>query len=258
MTEEMSLAVFDPIKAVSVDLEKKDAAQEFDHTTPEGEKALRSWVHRVRGHKGDIERVRVATKAVAVEFGRKVDDLARELTITPQRIIDARMKPLDEIEDAKRKAAEAIVEAERVAAEKAEAERIADLKRREAQVAEKEAKIKAAEESANVETAKAEQAEREKHIAESAAQTAREEAEETARVEREATRELIRKNAEIAQANKERDAEVERRRTADESHRKKIHAEIEKALWEFLPGIEASDTTEALIEGKIPHVTINY
>lgn len=254
----MNLAVFDPIRTAGAELLRKDVTQEFDHTTPEGEKALRSWVHRLRGYKGDIEKCRKGAKATAIEYGRKVDDMARELTIMPVRLIAERMKPLDEIEAAKRAAAEAIIETERVAAEKAEADRLADLKRREDEVARKEVKQKAAEDAANAEQREGERVEREKRIATYAAESAREEAERKAKAEadeRERGRVLA---IQMEQDEKERVATLEAERIADESHRKKIHAEIKGELWEFLPGELADKTTEALIAGKIPHVKILY
>lgn len=262
-TETMSLTVFDPITATGADLLKKDAAQEFDHTTPEGEKALRSWVHRLRGYKGDIEKCRKAAKASAIEFGRKVDDIARELTIMPVRLITARMKPLDEIEAKKRAEAEAKIEAERLEAERIEAERLADLKRREDEVARKEVEQKAAEEAANAEQREAERMQRERRIAESAAQTAREETEEKARVERETERERIRKDAEAAQAEKNKLDEIERKRVMDKAHRAQIEREALAVIGRIV-GVN-SDPVEisirllaAIIDGDIPNITINY
>lgn len=252
MSKEVSLAVFDPVKAVSADLETKDAVQEFDHTTPEGEKALRSWVHRVRLHKGTIEKVRVATKAGALEFGHKVDDLARELTLSPQKIIDARMKPLDEIEDAKRKAAEAIVEAERLEKERIEAEEKAELERREAEVARKEAELKAKEDAADAEQRDVERVEREEGIADEAADNARKEAEEKAERERLAA-------IAAAEAETDRLAEVERKRIANEAHRENVEAEIFSELETLLEDShKASDVLQHLRSGYVPHVTINY
>ena len=122
MTEEsMTLTVFDPLAAMVAEIVKKDDAQNFDHTTEEGEIALRSWVHKIRGGKGDIEKTRKIVKADALTFGRKVDAYAKELTAPLDKIIAKDMKPLNEIEAKKRADAEAMVEAEREAAEKAEA-----------------------------------------------------------------------------------------------------------------------------------------
>ena len=147
MTEEMSLAVFDPFKALAVKVQAEDAALDLDHTTPEGETKLRSWVRTVRGYRAGLEKIRVRAKADALEYGRKVDGLAKELKVPFDTIITDRMKPLDDMESVKRQAAEAKVEAERVEAERVEAERLADLKRREDEVARKEAEQKAAEEA---------------------------------------------------------------------------------------------------------------
>lgn len=50
MTQEiMSLAVFDPIRATLVELEKKDKSLVFDHTSPEAEKE--------KSHKAEVERL---------------------------------------------------------------------------------------------------------------------------------------------------------------------------------------------------------
>ncbi len=277
MTEEsMDLAVFDPIKAQLAVLAEKDAQLVFDHKTPEGEKELRSYVARVRGYKGDIKRAHETVKRGALVFGRKVDAIKNELTAGVQKIIDVRMKPLDEIEDAKRKAAEAIVEAERVAKEKAEAERVADLERRETALAEKEAAtdteaLRQQIESDKLEAAKQaeiskvaaviranEQAERDKVLAveraEREKQVALDAHKEKARQD-EAKRQAV-IDAEVAE--KKRLDEKEAERVANKSHRSKIHRAIEEFLRDYVLDAEASIITEELISGNIPHVTINY
>ena len=254
MTEEAkdtSLAIFDPALAMVVDLVEKDASQEFDHTTPEGEATLRSWVHRIKGGCGDIEKARKRGKEGLISLGRKIDDRAKELT-APLRAIQAeRMKPLDEIGDAKRKAAEAIVEAERVAKVKAEAGRLADLKKREEEVAAKETKIKAAEDAANAKQQEAETTKRETRIAESAAQTAKVGAEQKAERERLAA-------IAAAHAEQHRLDEIERKRVADVAHREEVESKIFSALWLFLSGTDAGHVLDAIKAGEIPRVTINY
>ncbi len=256
--DEMSLAVFDPIKACTEEVQKKDAALEIDHTTPDGEKELRVWVKTVKGYLIALEKIRVKAKADSLEYGRAVDKKAKELKAPFSTIITERMKPLDDIEAAKHKAAEAIVEAEQAAKVKADADAAADLKRREAKVAEGEAKIKAAEDAANAETAKTEQAEREKCIAADAAENARKETEAKAKAEAD-EKERVRLHAEAAAKRKRQQAEeAERKRIADRSHRSKIHAEIEQVLREYVIDEQANDITQALINENIPHVTINY
>ncbi len=259
MTEEMSLAVFDPFKALAVKVQAEDAALDLDHTTPDGETKLRSWVRTVRGYRAGLEKIRVRAKADALEYGRKVDGLAKELKVPFDTIITDRMKPLDDIEAAKRAEAEAKVEAERVAKEKAEADRVADLKRREAEVAAKEVKIKAAENVANAIQIKADRADREKRIAESAAQTAREEAEEKASDEAEAkVKERLADEA-TERLKTQQAAAAEKRRTENEAHRETVEQETYDFLGDLLGSdVDANLLLSAIKDARVPHVTINY
>lgn len=279
MAEQMSLEVFDPLKAAITELQEKDKAQVFDHTTEEGEKNLRSWVHRVRGCKGDIEKVRKATKADALAFGRKVDEIARELTIVPEKIIATRMKPLDEIEAKKRAAAEAKIEAERVAAEKAEAERLADLERREAETAKKEAELQAKEDAIKAEQEEKKRAEREKQIAIDAAEKERKDAEriaanrakvaeqekaEAIEAEKEKARQAERDRvakAGLEIAEQTRLAEKERKRVENVKHRKEVEQGVIDAIVIMLGSESDSDAQEivdAIVSGEIPNVEIIY
>lgn len=259
MTDGMSLAVFDPIKALTVKTQERDAALELDHTTPEGEKELRSWVCTVRGCRAGLEKIRVKAKADSLEYGRKVDSLAKELKAPFDTIINERMKPLDDIEAAKRAAAEAVIEAERLEAERIEAERLADLKRREDEVTRKEAEQKAAEDAANAERLKAERIERDKRIAEEAAEKARAEAEAKAKAEAD-EQERLRLAAEAkVQQDKERAEEAERKRVGDETHRAMIHEQIFGALNDIIGDNKITEPVLfAISDGNIPHVTINY
>jgi len=278
MTEEMSLAVFDPIRANLAELEKKDSSLVFDHTTPEGEKDLRSWVKRLRGLKGDIARAHKDVKAEALAFGRKVDAVKNELTAGTDKIITERMKPLDEIEAKKRAEAEAIVEAERVAAEKAEQERLADLERREAEASKREAEIKEKERIAKEQQIAADAAEKARkeaeRIASNRAKVAEQEkAEAIARAEREkqeaieaekekirqAERERIAKE-EAEQAEQKRLADIEAKRVANKKHREAVEGEIIKALFPFIGtnSVLGSNIVSAIKTGEIPNVTINY
>jgi len=266
MTEEMSLTVFDPIRATLADLVKKNETLVFDHTTPAGETELRSWVKWLRGYKGDVARAHKDTKANALAFGRKVDAIKNELTAAADIIITERMKPLDEIEAKKRAEAEAIIEAERVAKEKAEVERLADLEKREAEATRKEAEIQ-----------KKEQAEREKQIAAEAVKDALKKAEAD---KQEAIKKAEREKAEAVKAEKEkaRQAELDRiaveniekavkekqiaeeaKKAADKTHRSNVDAKIEMALRVITGDNEvASEITMALVNGKIPNITIDY
>ncbi len=287
MTEKMDLAVFDPIVALTVKVQEEDAALELDHTTEEGEKELRSWVHTVRGYRAGLEKIRVRAKADSLEYGKAVDKKAKELKTPFDTIIDARMKPLDDIEDAKRAKAEAIVEAERVAEEKAETDRIAELKRREAVVAEKEAEIKAAEDAKQAEIKEAaavkaalEQGERDKIAARDEAERQRiatlakvEQDKKDALALAECTKQVAIGDARAAAARKDRierdrlaiiardlklKEAAEPKRVADTAHRSKIHRAIEEFLRDYVLDAEASIITEEIVAGNVPNVTINY
>lgn len=270
MTEEMSLTVFDPIKSQLAELAEKDSKLVFDHTTPGGEKELRSYVHRLRSHKTTIADLHKTTKRGALVFGQKVDAIKNELTAGVQAIIDARMKPLDDIEAEKRKAAEAVVEAERVAAEKAEQERLADLKKREDAVTAKESQIKADGEAAQRrheermakikrqedEHATIVKAEADKVAAVDAAIEAEKEKAkvEAERVEAERVAEESRK-----QEEKEAADEAERKRVGDSKHREQVEGGVHYLINQIVDDFDTtSKILTAIKDGKIPHVTINY
>lgn len=273
---EMSLTVFDPVKEINADILAKDAAQEFDHTTAEGEKGLRSWVHRVRGHKGDIERCRIATKDGAAKFIKQVNEVARELTAEVQVVIDTRMKPLDEIEEKKRAAAEAAVEAERKEAERVETERLVDLKKREDEVAEKEAEFKAIEAAAKKKIEEADRIIREKKIADEAAENAKKQA----KIDADAALAKAESDKRAAiQAEKDKAAKVESDRLAEEKrkeqlaevqrkeierkqknkkHQEFVHQEIINALHPLAGCPLAEGILTKIKVGQVPYLSINY
>ena len=129
MTENMSLAVFDPIRAALVEIEKKDKDLVFDHLTESGENGLRSYVKRLRGYKGDVARAHKETKAEALSFGRKVDAVKNELTAGVDRLITTRMLPLDEIAAKEQARKQAVIDESIAKLAREEEERIADLER---------------------------------------------------------------------------------------------------------------------------------
>jgi hypothetical protein len=248
MTDEMSLAVFDPIKAQLAELAAKDESLVFDHTTEDGERNLRSYVYRLRSHKTAIADLHRTTKKGALEFGRKVDAVKNELTAGVQAIIDERMKPLDEIEDAKRKAAEAIVAAEEKAAQEAEEKRLADLKRREEEVTAKEAEQKAKETAAKVEADKAAAVKEAVALGERNTQDA-------IAAEQEKTRQA---NA-AEEAEKKRLADIDMKRIANKRHRQKIRGNAIATIEEGLGELFTAEQLVAFIdEGHCKYLSINY
>lgn len=89
---------YSEVKAAIAKMKAESAGLTFDYATPKGNKLARSHVNTLRGYKGDIERKRKELKADALEFGRKVDAAAKELTGEVEAMIEVHDKPLREIE----------------------------------------------------------------------------------------------------------------------------------------------------------------
>lgn len=81
--------------------------ESFDYESPKGNKAARSYIYSLRLLRGRIESARKDAKAYALEYGRKVDSQAKELSSQVEALILPHQEAIDAI--ARR-------EAERVAA----------------------------------------------------------------------------------------------------------------------------------------------
>jgi membrane protein involved in colicin uptake len=270
MSTEISLKVYDESIAMVADLVKKDSVQELDHTTPEGEEALRSWVYRVKRGKGDIEKARKDAKSGILDMGRKIDAKAKELTEPLQEIIDRRMKPLNEIAAkaaAKKQAFLDAEEAKRKEKEEADARELAELRAAKEESERKEREAKIAKDAAEAAIKKAEQ---DKKDAAARAKKAKERAVAKAKA---MAQDMIDKAAADAKAIEDkriaeekaekietaRLAQIEADRIADEEHRGKIEGEIFRALEKELGSGEYAQTVLlALVEETIPHVKIQY
>ena len=281
MTDNVSLAVFDPLKAAIVELQVKDEKLVFDHSTPGGEKELRSYVRRLRSYKADIAATHKRAKAGILDIGRKLDGMKNELTEGVQQIIVTRMKPLDDIAEAK----QAEAEAERLEAERIETLRIVAMEKKEAELAAKEdvlvreqerleaakqaevdktAAVKAAQEQAERDNKwAAEQAERFRLATIAKAEQDKKDA--AANAERDKQAAIDTERARVArieaarQAEKDRLAEVERKRVENEDHRTMIEVETYSYLKEIIPDVQTGyRVMEALRDGNIPNVTLNY
>lgn len=98
-TTEISLAPYEPIRAQIAELKAANANTVFKYEEPKGNKLARSHVASLRTVKGDIERKRKELKADALEYGRKVDAVAKELTGEIEAMIEVHDRPLREIEE---------------------------------------------------------------------------------------------------------------------------------------------------------------
>lgn len=97
-TETLDLAPYSEVKAAIAKMKAESAGLTFDYETPKGNKRARSHVASLRTVKGDIERKRKELKAEALEYGRKVDAVAKELTGEIEAMIEVHQGPLDLIE----------------------------------------------------------------------------------------------------------------------------------------------------------------
>ena len=97
-TETLDLAPYSEVKAAIAKMKSESAGLTFDYETPKGNKLARSHVASLRTVKGDIERKRKELKADALEYGRKVDAVAKELTGEIESMIEVHQGPLDLIE----------------------------------------------------------------------------------------------------------------------------------------------------------------
>ena len=172
---------YDPIKAQINELMALNAKLIFDYRDPKGSRDARSHIFTLRTKKGDVERIRKAAKVDALEYGRKVDSVAKELTTALDSAISVHQAPLDEIEAevlAKKAEADRIEAEAKAAAEKAEQDRQAAIL--------KAAQEAAAKALAELEAERARQ--REEQIRRDAADKARLEAEAKAKAEQDAAR----------------------------------------------------------------------
>lgn len=93
-----AMAPYDFVRAEIAKAKAENAAMVFDYATPDGNKRARSHVYGLRRKKGEVEAVRKDLKAASLEYGRKVDKIANELTGEIETMIALHQKPLDELE----------------------------------------------------------------------------------------------------------------------------------------------------------------
>ena len=264
------LAVFDEVAAIIADYKVKNEELAFDYASKEGAKQAKSQIVKLRKVKTKVGEIHKEAKAEALAFGRRLDAKKNEYNGEIDKMITFHKEPLDAIEAEE---TEKALAKQREYAD-AEAKRIAEIEARERAIIlaeEKIAREKAeAKEKVRREAAEAaeqiikEQQEKIKLVEEEnrIAVRARVQAEEKAK-----TVAMLAESKELAEseAEEERLADIaaekaiEANRANDKKHRKKIEDDIHYSLTEL--GLDATycDTfLAALMENKIPHITINY
>ncbi len=282
------LVKFDQVKADMAAFQKENNNLVFNYEDPQGNKDARSHIFKLRKIKTVIADIHKETKAEAWGVCRMLDKEKKDLTIQVDGWIDVHYKPIKEIEEREAKAAAGKANAERLEAIRVEAERAAETERRENELAEREAAAKAKEDELAREKEKLEaakqaeidkafavnqaqrQAERDKEAAAAKVEQDKKDAIAQAECEKqaaiEAEQEKARQAEEQRQADIEADerekkceADIEAKRITDRTHRSKIDAAVEMGLRAIGIGDDAAhEVTTSLVQGHIPHVTINY
>jgi hypothetical protein len=253
----------------------------FDLTTEQGIVECEGVKKKLRKVEIEIEKVR---KSKGKDLLKATKDLNESAKVWHKRVHDMYEwidKPLQEIRQAELNAAIDAKEKEEAALKKIEDDRIADLERREAEMAAKEAEQKekddaahavqeAADREKEIEAAKLQAAEEAKLHAAQVAIDAAKKADQAvldavAETERKAKVESDRLAKEIAdkyaaeQAEKEEAAEVERKRQENVEHRKTLNNQAVCGLDNITNNTEMSiEIVRAIVLGKIPNVTFNY
>lgn len=103
-----ALAPYNELRATIDKAKAENAGLKFDYADRKGEKLARSHIAGLRKLKADIDRKRKALKADALEYGRKVDGIAKEMTADVESMIDVHERPLLELEEKDRQRRERI------------------------------------------------------------------------------------------------------------------------------------------------------
>lgn len=246
------LAAFDPIEADIRRYKEENARLAFDYEGPDGNKAARSHIYKLRQIKSRVGDVHKKAKADALKMCRKVDAAKNRLVDAVEEMIDVHATPIKAIEE--RKARE-IAEQQRIAreaAEKAERERQEQIEKRESELRRKEEELAAKQAEIDRQEREIREAE-EKRIADLKA------AEEKAR--REAAEKEAAEHRRIAaeKAEAERLSAIEKKRQENITHRVKVNNNV---LGIFLRFGMTEENGKALVTeistGTHPTLTINY
>lgn len=140
------LQVFDPIHAQIEEMKQKNASIVFDYEDKQGNKDARSHIATLRKLKKPVNDIHKMAKAEALKFTRALDGKKKQLIGAVDEMIQIHHEPIWEIEQ--RELAiqvEKQLEAKRIE-EEAEAARVAEIEKRERELAEAEAKVQAEQE----------------------------------------------------------------------------------------------------------------
>lgn len=250
VTETKELTVFDSVTATLAEAKAENEILVFDYADKQGAKDAKSHIMKLRKVKTKIADVHKTAKAEALAFGRRLDGKKNELTGEVDKMIKVHKDPLDAIEAEVVAQATAKIEAKKAEEARIEAEKQAELDKREAEIRAKEQEVWEAEDKLHKEQEELMRKEREAEIAKNAAEEAKLQAEREAKAKAQA-KELAEKK------RKEAEEAKEKKRIENTKHRQEVEDKILKSLL-FLGAPLSFKMLTALKENKIPNVTINY
>lgn len=94
-----ALAPYSEVRAEIEKLKTENAGLTFDYESKAGNKAARSHIYTLRQRKAEVDRVRKAAGADALDYKRKVDAVGKEIIGEIEQMIAVHEKPLKEIEE---------------------------------------------------------------------------------------------------------------------------------------------------------------
>ena len=100
--EALKLTAYDELTERIKIAEQEDKKAAFDYDDRKQNKAARSYLSPLRTLRADIDRARKAAKAVAVDYGKRVDAAAKDLEARITAVIDRHDKPLKAVEQAEK------------------------------------------------------------------------------------------------------------------------------------------------------------
>ena len=93
-----AIAVYAEFRAQLDGLRKLNEETVFDYEDSKGNKDARSHVYKLRQTKSAVEKARKTEKSESLEYGRRVDEQAKEIYVEIDKMIEVHAKPLEEIE----------------------------------------------------------------------------------------------------------------------------------------------------------------
>ena len=92
------ITAYNEFRAELAQLKEHNSKLIFDYEDPKGNKDARSHIYKLRKTKSALDKARAAEKAASLDYGRRVDAEAKEITAEIEDMIAVHQRPLDEIE----------------------------------------------------------------------------------------------------------------------------------------------------------------